>query len=400
MVVGGPLQGVRILDLTSVVMGPFATQFLGDLGADIIKVESPEGDVVRQIGPMRNPGMGPVFLNANRNKRSIVLDLKSEKGREAVLRLAKDVDVLIYNIRPQAMQRLKLGYEDVRAVNPRIVYAGLLGFAQNGPYSGRPAYDDLIQGASLIPFLAARSSGEQPRYAPNALADRVVGLSAAVAIVSCLVHRNRTNHGQSIEIPMFETMVNFILADHFGGLTFEPPLDGGGYARQLARERRPYRTKDGFICAVIFTSPQWRRFFDLVGRSDLKSDARFADIASRTRNVDALYSEIDHIFGERTTEEWLLLLEREDIPAMRMHDFESLFQDEHLVATDFFSTVEHPTEGTLRVTRVAANWSEGELASSRHAPALGEHSYEILREAGYDAGEIHELAEQGVTKLG
>ena len=240
---GGPLEGVRVIDLTSVLMGPFASQNLGEMGADVIKIEAPQGDLVRQIGPARHAGMGPVFLNANRGKRSVVLDLKSPDGMDALRKLIADADVLMYNVRPQAMARLGLSYEAVQAINPRIIYAGLFGYGQDGPYAARPAYDDLIQGACALPDLIARASGGIPRYVPNALCDRIVGLTGVGAILASLLARERTGRGDKIDIPMFETMVAFIMGDHMGGLTFEPPLDGGGYARQLSPQRRTYRTQ-------------------------------------------------------------------------------------------------------------------------------------------------------------
>ncbi len=221
----GPLQGIKVIDMTTVLMGPYATQMLGDYGADIIKIESLEGDVTRLIGPTRHPGMGPVFLNTNRSKRSICLDLKKPAGRDAVLRLIASADVLVYNVRPQAMARLQLGYDVVSKINPRLIYAGVFGFGQDGPYAAKPAYDDLIQGATALPALMAQTSDGVPRYVPNALVDRIVGLTAVGAICASLVHRDRTGHGQRVDIPMFETMAGFVMGDHMGGLTYEPPLD-------------------------------------------------------------------------------------------------------------------------------------------------------------------------------
>jgi crotonobetainyl-CoA:carnitine CoA-transferase CaiB-like acyl-CoA transferase len=236
----GPLAGLRILDLTTVLMGPYATQILGDMGADVIKIESPEGDSVRGIGPFRNPGMGSIFLQANRGKRSIVLDLKQPQGREALLKFVETADVLVYNLRAQVMQRLALGYADVAAANPRIIYAGLFGYGQNGPYAARPAYDDLMQGGTGIPSLVQRAGNSAPRYMPLAIADRVVGIWAVGAINAALWHRERTGQGQSIDIPMFETMAQLVLGDHMGGGLFEPAQGAMGYGRLLSHDRRPY----------------------------------------------------------------------------------------------------------------------------------------------------------------
>src|SRR2546423_5541432 len=257
----GPLQGIKVIDMTTVLMGPYATQMLGDYGADVIKVESHDGDVTRQIGPTRHPGMGPVFLNTNRNKRSICLDLKKPAGRDAVLRLLKSADVLVYNVRPQAMARLNLGYDVVSKINPRLVYAGVFGFRQDGPYAAKPAYDDLIQGATALPALMAQTSEGVPRYVPNALVDRIVGLTAVGAICASLVHRDRTGRGQRGGIPRLETMAGFVMGDHMGGLTFEPPLDKGGYARHLSRRRGALKTPDGLIFVVGLHDKEEEEFF-------------------------------------------------------------------------------------------------------------------------------------------
>jgi crotonobetainyl-CoA:carnitine CoA-transferase CaiB-like acyl-CoA transferase len=394
----GPLAGIKVIDMTSVLMGPYATQTLGDYGAEIIKVESPEGDVTRLIGPTRHPGMGPVFLNTNRSKRSICLDLKKPAGREAVLRLLKDADVLVYNVRPQAMARLNLGYEVVSAVNPRLVYAGVFGFGQDGPYAAKPAYDDLIQGGAGLAHLMAVGGDDTPRYVPNALVDRIVGLTAVGAICASLVHRDRTGRGQRLDIPMFETMTSFVMGDHMGGLTYQPPLDKGGYARHLSRDRRPYKTADGYLCVIVYNDKQWNAFFEASGRTDLRDDPRFASFAGRAVNIDTVYGELARIFLTRTTAEWTELLTKADVPVMPMHDLESVLEDPHLVATDFFPVVEHPTEGPIRSMRVSATWSETKAEPERLAPRLNEHGEAILREAGFSDDEIAAMIRDGVTR--
>ena len=395
----GPLQGVKVIDMTSVLMGPYATQTLGDYGADVIKVESPEGDITRQIGPARHSDMGPIFLNANRSKRSISLDLKKPAGRDALLRLAATADVLVYNVRPQAMARLKLDYESVAAVNPRIVYAGMFGFGQDGPYAAKPAYDDLLQGGSGLSHLIARAGDGTPRYVPTALADRVVGLSAVGAILASLLHRDRTGQGQRVDIPMFETMVGFVMGDHLGGLTFEPPLDQGGYARQMSPDRRPYRTSDGYISVIVYNDKQWNSFFDVTGRDDLRADPMFATFAGRLANIDIVYGELGRIFATRPTAEWMKLLVDADIPTMPVHDLLSILHDPHLVETNFFPIAEHPTEGAIRSMRVATAWSETPAIPSRLAPGLGEQSREILSEAGFKPEEIAQLLNDNVVRI-
>jgi crotonobetainyl-CoA:carnitine CoA-transferase CaiB-like acyl-CoA transferase len=395
----GPLDGVKVIDMTSVLMGPYATQMLGDYGADVIKVESPDGDVTRQIGPTRNPGMGPVFLNTNRSKRSICLDLKKPAGRDALLRLIATADVLVYNVRPAAMQRLNLGYELLAELNPKLIYAGVFGFGQDGPYAAKPAYDDLIQGATALPSLMARTGDGTPRYVPNALVDRIVGLTAVGAITASLVHRGKSGRGQRVDIPMFETMASFVMGDHLGGLTYVPPLDKGGYARHLSRDRRPYQTADGYICVIVYNDKQWNSFFAATGRDDLRADPRFATFAGRAVNIDFVYAELARIFLTRTTAEWARLLDDADVPSLPMHDLESMLDDPHLVATNMFPVVDHPTEGAIRNMKVSATWSETTVAPSRLAPQLGQHSAEILREAGMTADDIRALARDGVIKM-
>jgi crotonobetainyl-CoA:carnitine CoA-transferase CaiB-like acyl-CoA transferase len=394
----GPLEGVRIIDMTTVLMGPYATQMLGDYGADVIKVETPDGDVTRLIGPTRHPGMGPVFLNTNRSKRSICLDLKKPAGRDALLRLIASADVLIYNVRPQAMERLQLGYDVVRKINPRLIYAGVFGFGQDGPYAAKPAYDDLIQGGSALAHLMAIGGDGTPRYVPNALVDRIVGTHAVGAVLASLVHRERSGQGQRVDIPMLETMAGFVMGDHMGGLTYEPPLDKGGYARHLSPDRRPYQTSDGYICVIVYNDKQWENFFKATGRDDLRADPKFASFAGRAQNIDVVYAELARMLKQRTTAEWTDLLDKADIPTLPMHSLESILTDPHLAATDFFPVVEHPTEGAIRSMRVSATWSDTPAEPARLAPRLGEHSREILQEAGFSHEEIAALLRDGVTR--
>lgn len=392
----GPLKGIRIVDLSTVLMGPYATQILGDMGAEVIKVESPEGDVIRQIGPSTHQQLGPLFLNSNRSKRSIALDLKTEQGHQLLLRLLSDADVLVTNIRPKAMARLGLTYEAVSAHNPKLIYASLVGYAQNGPYAERPAYDDLIQGGSCIAYSFTRA-GLRPAYVPTAIADRVVGLAAINAILAAVIERQHSGLGQAVEVPMFETMVSMTLADHLGGLTFDPPLDEGGYPRQLSPERRPYQTKDGYVCALIYTDGHWSRFFAAIGKPDLfTSDPRFSSFTARMAHIDEVYAELGKILLTRTTAEWLTLFEEADVPALPMHSFASAMTDPHLVDTHFFETVEHPQAGTIRSMAVPTHFSRTPATPHRLAPTLGEHGRELLTEAGLTTAEIDALVEQGV----
>jgi len=387
----GPLDGVRVLDLTTVVMGPYATQILADFGADVIKVEPPEGDVMRHAAPMRSRGMGHIFLNANRNKRSIVLDLKQGAARDACLALAKRSDVLVYNIRPQAMARLKLSYEEVSAVNPRILYVGAFGYSQRGPYAAKAAYDDLIQGAAGMPWLSKESGAETPRYAPATIADRSVGLHVVNAVCAALYRREKTGKGQRVDVPMFESLLQTVLGEHMGGYTFEPQTGDPGYARMLAKERRPYETKDGYVCVLVYNDKQWRAFFELIGRPELLKDPRFATQEARSRDFEAAYALVAAEMAQRTTGECIAMLERADIPVQRMNTLRDIVEDPHLAAIGYFRPVEHPSEGRIKSMAVPSEWSESKPEYRRHAPRLGEHTREVLREAGYDENAIAAL---------
>lgn len=393
----GPLTGVRILDLSSVVMGPYATQVLGDLGADIIKVESHAGDNMRAVGPMRHAGMGHLYLHLNRNKRSIVLDLKSEAGRDACLALAGDVDAVIYNIRPQAMARLGLDYAAFRARNPRIVYAGAYGFGEHGPYAGRPAYDDLIQGQTGIADLTRRQDGGEPRYAPLTLADRTVGLHVAIAVLAAVLHARASGAGQSVEVPMFEGMAHLVLGDHLGGETFDPPLGPTGYARLLAPHRKPYATSDGHICLLIYNDKHWRHFFDVIGRPEMTDDPRFHTHTARAEHIAEVYAFVADVMRTRPSQEWLDLLGAADIPASRLYSIEDLIADPHLQATGFIAQVDHPSEGRIRTTAPLGRYEGTPVRLRRAAPRLGEHSVELLREAGYDDAAIQALIDTQAT---
>lgn len=387
----GPLDGVRVLDLTSVVMGPYSTQILGDFGAEVIKVESPDGDNMRWVWPFRHPGMGHIFLNANRNKRSVVLDLKKEGGREACLALAAKTDVLVYNIRPQAMARLRLSYDEVRSVNEKIIYVGCFGYSQRGPYAAKAAYDDLIQGAAGIPWLLKKQGADTPRYAPVIIADRSVGQQVATAVCAALFHRQRTGKGQRIDVPMFEHLLPAVLGEHLGGYTFEPQLGDPGYARMLTPDRRPYQTKDGYVCALIYNDKQWRAFFGLIGRAELLATPEFATYEARSKNYDKVYGLVAEEMKKRTTADWLESLEKADIPVQRMNSLADIVADPHLAAIGYFRDVEHPSEGRIRSMAVPSEWSDSQPGYRRHAPRLGEHTREVLQEAGYAPDRIEEL---------
>jgi crotonobetainyl-CoA:carnitine CoA-transferase CaiB-like acyl-CoA transferase len=387
----GPLDGVRVLDLTTVVMGPFATQILADFGADVIKVEPPEGDVIRSAWPFRNPGMGSIFLNTNRNKRSVVLDLKQPAALEAFLLLAKNADVLVYNVRPQAMARLKLSYEHIFSVNPRIIYVGCFGYSQRGPNAAKAAYDDMIQGASGIPWLLHKQGAAEPRYAPMIVADRSVGQQVASAVNAALYYREKSGKGQRVDVPMYEHLLQMILGDHLGGYTFEPQLGEPGYHRILAPDRRPYQTKDGFVCALIYNDKQWKGFFAIIGKPEMLRQKEYATQEARSQNYGTAYALVAAELKKRSTAEWIEAFERADIPVQRMNSLDDIVADPHLQAIGYLKTVEHPSEGRLKVLAVPSEWSESSPEYRRHAPRLGEHTREVLREAGLPEEKIAAL---------
>ena len=375
-----PLEGVRILDLSTVVLGPYASQILADYGADVIKIESPEGDSTRRTGPSTEEGMGAIFLGVNRGKRSIVLDLKSPAGREALAKLVDTADVLMHSIRPQKLAAIGLDPQAVMKRNPRLVYAGLHGFVEDGPYGGMPAYDDIIQGMSGGAALMEEQTGT-PQYFPTIAADKTSGLFAAHAILAALFQRERTGRGSYVEVPMFETMVAFNLVEHFYGLHFEPALSGPGYPRLLNKWRRPYRTTDGYLCAMPYTDQHWKRFFVEAGERALAADARFTDIAARTKHIAALYEIAGNIIATRSTGAWIEIFNRLEIPASPMNRLEDLQEDEHLRATGFFETIHDPKMGTLVFPGVPVKFDKAR-PPVRMAPRLGEHTDEVLAEIG------------------
>jgi crotonobetainyl-CoA:carnitine CoA-transferase CaiB-like acyl-CoA transferase len=374
----GPLKGVRVLDLTTVLMGPSATQILGDLGADVVKIEGLGGDTMRLIGPWRHEGMGALFLQANRNKRSVVIDLKTARGKEAISRLAKQADVLVSNVRPQGLARLGLDYGSVSVANHRIIYCVAVGYGSNGPQSGKPVYDDLMQAASGIAGLFRKVDGA-PRYAPINICDRVVGLYVANAITSALYYRAMTGEGQAIEVPMFETMAQFVLADHMGGRAFVPPLGDMGYKRLLSRTRGPYATKDGHLSLVVYTDRHWRDFTRLVGCPDLMdTDPRFRSQESRTQYAEDIGRFIAGQLKARSNNEWLAALLEIDVPASPVNSIEDLFDDPHLKAVGFFQEIDHPTEGKTVVCDHPVRYAKSPASVRQLAPQLGEHTHEIL----------------------
>ena len=394
----GPLAGLRVIDLTTVVMGPSATQMLGDLGADVIKVEGVTGDSLRKVGPHGSEGLGPLYLALNRNKRSVVLDLKKPQGREAFVRLVATADVLATNVRPRGMARLRLTYDDLRKVNPRLVYASMVGFSQRGRHAASPAFDDLIQAAVALPWAVAANTDGEPHYVPVNLADRSVGLYAFGVILAALYSREKTGQGQFVEVPMFETMVPIVLGDHFYGQKFSPAKGDFGYPRILARSRRPYRTKDAFVCCAIYHDHHWIAFLEVIGKSSLwHSDPRLASMTTRTAHAEELSEFVAQELLQRTTAEWQEALRSADIPVFPMQTFEGLLDDEHLRDIGYFREVTHPTVGTIRETAVPSEWHGTPPTDYRLPPRLGEHSRDVLAEIGFGPAEINALLASGAS---
>jgi crotonobetainyl-CoA:carnitine CoA-transferase CaiB-like acyl-CoA transferase len=359
-------------------MGPSTSQWFGDFGADVIKVEGPGGDTTRVTGPAIEPGMATTFLAVNRNKRSIVLDLKSPKDLEALLRLVDTADVFMHNIRPQKLKALGIDAESLTKRNPRLVYATLTGYGE-GPYRGKPAYDDIIQGASGCVDLMRRQSGES-RYFPTIIADKVVGLVAGIAICAALTGRAATGKGCAIDIPMFETMAAFNLQEHFYGLRYSPPTSPPGYPRVLSPYRRPQPTRDGEIALMPYTNAHWQAFFAEAGRPDLAASADFATLADRTRNIGKLYETVGQLTVQKTTSEWTEICERRDIPYGPINSIEDLIEDPHLNATGFFAWKEDRM-GKVCFTQNPVTF-DGEPNAVHFPPRLGEHTAEILEELG------------------
>ena len=395
----GPLAGIRVIDLTAVLMGPSATQILADLGADVIKIEAPGGDATRNIGPGSEDQLGPIFLGSNRNKRSVALDLKHPEGREALLKLLSDADVLTSNVRPAAMARLNLSYEDVAAVNPRLVYVSMIGFSQRGRYARSPAFDDLIQAAIGVPTLMAQSSDGTPRYIPMNIADRSMGLYAFGVICAALLARDRTGRGQRVDVPMFETMAQYMLGDHFYGEKFVPAKGEFGYPRILARSRKPVRTRDGYVNLTIYHDHHWKAFLEVIGHPEwMDADPRLANMTTRITHSEALGELVASEIAKRTTAEWREVLAAADIPVFPVHTLESLVRDPHLEDIGFFREEQHPVVGTVREMAVPSEWHGTPPDGYRPAPRVGEHSTQVLAEAGFSQTQIDALIASGAAR--
>jgi crotonobetainyl-CoA:carnitine CoA-transferase CaiB-like acyl-CoA transferase len=374
----GPLTGVRVVDLTAMVMGPYCTQIMADMGADVIKVEPPGGgDQTRYISVGPAPGMSGVFANVNRGKRSIVLDLRSDEGKDTLRRLIERADVFIHSMRSKAIASLGFGYEQVAAINPSIIYTNCYGYSRRGPNKDLTAYDDTIQAECGLPAVQRMLTGEA-NFVGTIMADKVTGLTTLYATMMALFHRERTGEGQEVEVGMFETMASFMLVEHANGAMFDPPLSQAVYPRAVAPNRRPYRTRDGHIAALIYNDKQWRVFVEAV-RPPWASEPRFATLELRARQIDTVYALLGDTFKEKTTQEWLDLFQSLGIPAAPLRTPDDLMNDPHLDAVGFFETVDSP-HGPVRFPGVPTWFSHTPAHIAAAAPELGAHTQEVLAE--------------------
>ncbi|HSJ26588.1 MAG TPA: CoA transferase [Acidimicrobiia bacterium] len=388
------LSDVRIVDLSTIVLGPYATATLADLGAQVIKIEPPGGDLYRAAPPSRHPGMGAPFLSINRGKRSLCLDLTTESGRQVLGRLADSADVVIHNMLPRVAEKLGVDGDTLRADRPRLIHCVTPGFGSDGPDADAPAYDDVIQGRMGLASLLTDSDGS-PRLVPTTLADKVTGLHAAIAVLGALHHRDVTGEGTSIEVPMLETMTGFLLAEHMGGRAFEPPLGPPGYNRLLNPHRRPHATRDGHIVLLPYSARHWESLLELV---DERVDSDWVmDAEQRSRRIEELYALVGRLMPTRSTDEWLEVLSDRGIPAGRVSDLADLFDDPQLRAVEFFRRVEHPSEGAIVETRPGLRVRDLPDRPGRPAPRFGEHGREILSELGYSEEDTADLIASGAV---
>jgi crotonobetainyl-CoA:carnitine CoA-transferase CaiB-like acyl-CoA transferase len=391
----GPLAGIKVLDLTSVLYGPYASQTLGDWGAEVIKIEPLTGDTWRYSGQFRNRGMTGQFMSVNRNKRSLALDLKQPDGKSVLQRLIATADVLLTNIRPAALARLGFGYEACQQINPRLVYAAATGFGQDGPWAARPAFDEVIQASSG--FASAMGSDDEPAFVPSLVADKICGLTLAGAVSAALVHRERTGKGQMVEVPMLETITAFNSIEMLGGHAFDPPIGPVGYKRM--KERRPVRTKDGWLTMLPYSGENWCTFFEAVGHPECIEQFAVRDAVSRAQNIDRIYNKMAEIAIKRTTAEWEELLLRIDVPHAAFAKITEIAEQPHLKAVGMIATLDHPSEGRIRQARPSARFSETPAEIRHMPPRLGEHSRAVLREAGFTDEDVASMIEKKVVGI-
>ena len=393
----GPLEGVRVVDLTTVVVGPIATRTLADQGADVIKVEAPGGDILRFLAAgSRTPAMSGKFINFNRNKRSIGLDIKQPEGLAAMKALLAEADVFVTNVRPQGLARAGLDFASLSAANPRLIHCGIVAFGQGGRYYNRPAYDPIIQSLSGVAGTFHRATGE-PRFVPMVMTDHTTGLIAAQSVGFALYRREKTGMGEAIEVPMFENMASFVMSEHLGAATFDPPEGPTGDARLLSPDYRPLPTLDGYLTVRPNNNRQAFAFFDAIGRPELKTDPRFTTALDRTRHAaDYFRVQVDAL-ATKTTADWLEIFTTADVPAGPYNTLDDLLEDPHLQEVGFWNFDDHPTEGRIRRTSIPNKFSGGMRQETLPAPQLGRHTREVLADLGYDGARIEALLETGAA---
>lgn len=394
----GPLDGLKVLDLSTVIMGPYASQLLADMGADVIKVESEAGDPLRYYLPQRSHAMSGMFLSVHRNKRSVVLDLKTDAGRAALHALVRSADVVLHNFRPKVAQRLGLSYETLREHNQAIIVCKAYGYGEGGPNVDRPAYDDVIQASSGMAALFGKSQGE-PKYVPAMVADKTVGIMIATAILAAAYAREKHGAGDEVEVPMFETMVTFNMVENLSAGAFEPPLAPMGWARSVSPMRKPFRTRDGYMCLLPYSDQNWRDFFSFVGHEDLTQHDRYRTLAQRAAHIDDLYRVVEACAPRYSNQEWINFCEAHGIPGAPVNELEDLWEEPQIVASGLAVQADHPTEGKYRAWRCPVRFGNQSWRIRRHAPHLGEHTYEVLHEAGLSDKQIEAISAQNIKAV-
>ena len=393
-----PLHGVRVVEMGSVVLAPYAAQLLADMGAEVIKVEPPKGDITRNQGFSRNPGMAALYLSCNRGKRSVVIDAKDPEGLETLRRVVGSADVFLHNMRAESAERLGVGYDQLRANNEKLVYCSTYGFGAAGRYRSRAAYDDIIQAAAGAAGLA-QMIGSAPAYMPTIVADKTTALFVVIGIQGALLRRAVTGKGDQLEVAMFETMAHYLSVEHLAGFAFEPPLGPAGYRRMVSHHRKPHRTKDGFIAIMPHSERDWRVFFEACGIPEFMEDPRFIGNANRARHINELYAKLAEMMPQRTTSEWVEFLDAHDIPNTVINTLEDLRSDPHMADVGFWHSIDHPSEGKLIAPSLPVRYGgpEGSATPALLAPRFGQHSIEVLREVGYGPAQIESMVDRGVV---
>ncbi len=385
-----PLSGLKVVDLTNIIMGPYTTQLLGDLGADIIKVEDVHGDMTRNIGVQKSSNMSSMYLGVNRNKRSIVLDLKKNISKKVLWKLIKKSDVFIHNMRPTKISKLGFSPIKIKKQNKKMIFVGLYGYGKYGEYTEQPAFDDIIQGQSGLASLY-QSRKKEPSFVPSVIADKTIGLLASTALLAAYIKSLKTGEGSCVEVAMLEGMASYTLLEHQHGQIFSPSKASIGYPRLLSKRRKPYKTKDGYMCILPYTNKQWFNFFEIIKKKNLKYDKRFSNIKARSKDINLLYKLVEECVKKKTNAQLCNLLKTNDIPHGEVNTLDTLRSDKHLKKVNFFRKIKHPSEGNILLPDTGIKINNKSLPVRKHQPYLGENSKEILEEIGYNKNEIKKI---------